>query len=367
MRKPRKKWFNEYIDKFKWLVEKSKVNHRINLTLFTEEQKSSIRKYLSTFDAIPPEYELTKVLQVISIYSEYSYVEEYLIAKSTGDVRTSIRLTKGEIALNTYNAKINDARKNQVHPSRLEHWTHKGFSDEDAKYKLAEYHNKKSISLKLSHKSRRVYCDELDNPYCEKFYLYRGFNSEEAKNKIIEMKIRTSCSLESFILRYGIDEGTSKYNQIKIDRKNTIFEKYGRFNGWMPRTSKESIKFLVPIYKFARRLGVRKTDIHWGITGSREFVMNDMANSKIYFYDFVITSLKICVEYHGIIWHPRGDLSLWSSPVIKDVYSKYENDKAKEFCIVNAGYDVITVWSDCDKINAQTEIMEKIKNAINMR
>jgi len=98
-------------------------------------------------------------------------------------------------------------------------------------------------------------------------------------------------------------------------------------------------------------MGVQKTDIVWGISGNKEFVLTDFDNDRSYFYDFVIKSRKIIVEYNNLFWHPRKREE-WKGMGDYDDILQYQ--ELKEKLAISRGYAVYYVWNDdnlIEKIN----------------
>ena len=105
------------------------------------------------------------------------------------------------------------------------------------------------------------------------------------------------------------------------------------------------------LYKKIRKNGVQKTDIVWGISGSKEFVLTDFDNDRSYFYNFVIKSKKIIVEYNNLFWHPRKREE-WRGIGDYDKILQYQ--EIKEKLAISRGYVVYYVWNDdnlIEKIN----------------
>lgn len=101
-------------------------------------------------------------------------------------------------------------------------------------------------------------------------------------------------------------------------------------------------------------IDITKNDIVWGISNNKEFILTDFEKNKSYFYDFVVKSKKIIIEYNNSFWHPRVGKE-WKGILNYDELLK--RDKDKEELAINRGYRVYYIWNDDDieaKINELT-------------
>lgn len=199
-------------------------------------------------------------------------------------------------------------------------------------------------------------------------------------------------TLESHIERYGKEEGTIRYNETsrKKSYSSTIdfyIEKYGETEGtikfnerqekWQTslnktmvnsrtpnkrfRASKESLAFLIPIYKFIRKNGINKENIYIGAGGRREYIKT--YKSTIVAYDFVVEPLKLVIEYDGAAFHPKSiNEENWIHPYHKEGPEQYyiKDQEKKEF-MVNKGFKYFVIRSDDTGIIKQ----EKTQDIIN--
>ena len=158
-----------------------------------------------------------------------------------------------------------------------EYWTSRGYTDEDAIYEVSKYQKENS----------KIFIQKMiDNPsdYTSRvptqigYYLKKGYSDEESKQMLKKRQSKTT--LESFIERYGEYDGTLKYNiNVKnigyISSRKYYLDKYGNEEGNkiyddrilrritpMSKSSKESFRFLLKIYKFLRRNVIDKNDIY---------------------------------------------------------------------------------------------------------
>jgi len=234
----------------------------------------------------------------------------------------------------------------------------KSISLEEAE-KIVKYRkNKKSVESKEMHKNLKMtgHSYRENNPLCIEYYMKRGSEQKEAIGLLESHLKKTRTSFEGFMIRYG-DENVAKekFNEFVENRRLTWFEKYGRNTPILPRTSKESLRFFIPLYKDIRRLGFQKENIFWGIKGSREFFIK--YNEDTFAYDFTISGIKYIIEYNGSFWHsnPLGNYIGFLSE--DDIIAK---DNKKKNAALRSGFRYKTVWDTDDFYLVRKQILEEI-------
>jgi hypothetical protein len=234
----------------------------------------------------------------------------------------------------------------------------KSISLEEAEKVVKNRKKKKSIESKNMHQKLKKsgYSYRENNPMCIEYYIKRGSDEKEA-NELLRLHLeKTRNSIDGFFMRYGDEDiAIEKYSEYIKNRKLTWFEKYGRNTPMLPRTSKESLKFFIPLYKNIRRLGLQKEDIQWGIAGSREFFIGDEGDT--FAYDFTIKSIKYIIEYNGSFWHsnPLGDYKGFLSEDI--IIAK---DYKKKNVAIKKGFRYKTVWDTDDFSLVRKQILKEV-------
>jgi hypothetical protein len=214
-------------------------------------------------------------------------------------------------------------------------------------------------------------CERKDSISFEYFLSKNNDDYEKAKIEYNERLKSISVNLEGFINRYGEIEGSKKYNdnieRIKERIKNYFSnltpeqrkEKYSitpekigqkKYNEWIVKTmvpftraSKESeILFRDVISKLEHN----DNDIYIGIDDKKEYFIRD--GKKIFFYDFVIKSEKIIIEYNGVAWHPKLENIEHFKPIGTKLSAieLYNNQQYKISLAKSKGFKVLEIWSD---------------------
>ena len=245
--------------------------------------------------------------------------------------------------------------KNKASFGRIEFWTNKGFSLEEAEKIKKEHYDKLGELGQKATKELNEKCPERRKEQQKKatqtlqlrktlqYWTDLGFSLEEAREKTKKYLNPPKHDLQSFIERHGEELGYEKYIQSSEKRKETKLKKYGKiFNN--PCVSKTSLTFFKPLYRLLRKSGFKKEDIMWGIKGAREFTTKDPTTNNNYSYDFTILSKKLIVEFNDPFWHAR-DKECWKNP-FSTYEESLEKDKHKLEVVNRFGFDIIWVWSD---------------------
>jgi len=205
------------------------------------------------------------------------------------------------------------------------------------------------------------------------FWLNKGYSQADAKDIISE--IQNTTGYQKNISKFGFEEGIKRTKRFVEKRKNTFNNKskseleeiYSKQDScsmkWalnkykdrdvairernkvilsrtrrLDRTSKESIKCLIPLYKKIRmELGIDRDDVFWGIGNRDEYFLR--SENGIRYYDFTIKSKKIIVEYHGEVWH--GQKSLAGDTTA--------NDEHKRSLALKHNFSYYVIWSNYSK------------------
>lgn len=247
--------------------------------------------------------------------------------------------------------KLKNKLKSRKRPTRNNSWFKPEYWIEKYSLSYEEAVIRVSKIQAENNKKRKGYFRH-QHPSNIEYYMKMGHNKETAivltkeYNKTIyisNVKNLPEAEYNKFKLRYKV-------------RSNNMIEKYGT-SVISSNVSKESLRFFIKLYKKLRRHGFEKSDIRWGIQGSREFGTRYENNN--YLYDFCVLSKKIIIEYNGIFWHYRKDLE-WKNPFI--TIEESENKSILKSAVVRKlGYNLFIVWSD---ENLQTKINELFEEII---
>jgi len=251
--------------------------------------------------------------------------------------------------------KIDRSKQNNYDPSYIAN-VH-DITLEEAKIRIKNSKVKLSVSSKKSMKELKLsgYNFRENNPLCLEYWEIR--TPEKAIENYNYHMLSTRTNVEGFSIRHGAENGQELFDNWVKNRRQTFIERYGSTAPVSGRTSKQSIKFFIPLYKELRQMGFHKNDICWGIRGSKEFCT--MHEGKSYFYDFTIKSIRYIIEYNGSFWHSHPDTDYRG---FLDEQSIIDKDRLKKKIMSERDYTITEVWDFEDEVAARKRILEEIKN-----
>jgi hypothetical protein len=294
---------------------------------------------------------------------------------------------------------------------KLEFWTKRGWSLDEAKQKVSEIQSKNSKKFSEKRKQNPNLYDSVTTNQIG-YWIKRGYSQKEAKQKVSERQ--SVFSKDKLIKKYGKEKGLellqkrnekwvaslysnndmNEVNKLKAITIENLNKKYGptfateKYKNWVDKlgiaaierlkrgekvrfylnASKQSQSVFIDFYRKMIDL-FGETKVFLGIDNKREFYLWD--DKKIYFYDFVICPLNLIFEYNGSHVHPNRDLlsedqwNNWKHAFTKKpAQETYESDQHKKLIAQRAGFDLVTLW-DSDTIEYNREIVsESIKSKL---
>lgn len=251
-----------------------------------------------------------------------------------------------------------------------------------------EYCNKQSVTNTFEYKNKKygMTKEEFDEYNASRAVtlenLQQKYGEETGKEKFIDYcnKQRTAgISLEYFIEKYGVDAGTIKHAEVSAAKSPSLvnfkrrygddlgLEKYiefmsNRFCSFYSKVSQDMFD------KICLHLPESLLNHVYYATKNKEFGKYDDINKCYYFYDFVISSIKICIEFHGDMWHANPNRYSADDYIkVKGLgsYAKdiWAHDALKKQLLENLGYEYITIWESDFNSDPEKTIMECV-NAI---
>lgn len=215
-------------------------------------------------------------------------------------------------------------------PSEVKHWTRKGFSEEEALQKIADF--QRTQSLKGNNDETR----ELRSK------LYSGENNP--------------MSLQSL----------SKKNGVSVSEAIKLTPCYGRLGSLHPMFGKKHTPE-----------AIKKIGNHLNF-GQKSKIEHEMSDRIISFYggnkndyvdgwccDYVNHEKKIIVEFFGDFWHhnPRKYSKDWINPFTKRTSPQaWSRDERKISDLKNRGFKVIVVWERDWRLDRENQL-QRIKDA----
>jgi hypothetical protein len=311
----------------------------------------------------------------LKYYLDRGYSEEFGLSKIKKLQATcNIEIAKKIQSTLKNNPNLDKINKSKGNSNRWEFYldkinpnTNLLFTEIEAREKIYNKQRTGFVNLWKNHKNGTK--EMLTNMQL-KYYLNKGLDLQDAKNALVERKLQGAFTLENCILKYGKEIGTNKFIERQIKWRSTMNSKSDEDKNQikikqrlrLPRVSSVSIKLFESIIS---SLNLCIDDVYFN---NPEYFIYDDLTKRLYFYDFVIPSKKIAIEYNGTTFHPKPDATeeeklTWFNPLKKMNY--FDNlifDNYKNNLIIQKGYDLLVVWDD-DPFKLE-KCIEFIKNKI---
>lgn len=336
------KKIKDYKNKIEWLKKLKKYSSYFQNEKFIKNI-SIIEEYVNTFIKAPnsKQYRYLELLcDICSLYDDgiLQKVEEY---KNETKTSNKLKIRYGDEKQKEYIEVLKNKPKGTPNSwTMISYWLNKGYTEEEAKKMIK---NKRNIASRNGVNTRRKNNNyKNESPLSLIYWCSRGHSLDEAE--LLRRPYLNKCknTLPRYIETHGKELGIKLFNTASKSRKEKLISKYGSLVVGS-YVSKESLKILIKLYKKIRKGGIGRNDVVWGISNNKEFVLTDFENDKSYFYDFVVKSKKVIVEYNNSFWHPREDKE-WRSFLNYDETLKRDNLK-KELAI-KRGYKIYYIWED---------------------
>lgn len=175
-------------------------------------------------------------------------------------------------------------------------------------------------------------------------------------------KYKEKCRINSyanlpqyFIDRFGEEEGVEKFLEFNAKKRSFSVNKYTQ--------SKVAQEFITSVSSCFTNEKIKSFE------NSEYYVRT---TTGLYAYDLVFLNLKVCIEFHGDIWHmnPKKYAEFDIHP-IKNVPAKtiWDYDSKKQKAIEEKGFKYICIWESeykKDKENVVKTVIEEIEKWKNM-
>jgi len=209
-----------------------------------------------------------------------------------------------------------------------------------------EYNKDRSVTLnnlirrhglQIGENKYNEYVEKQRFSGCSEDYFKQKYGEIDGKIKFLEINKKKVNNLKNFILRYGNILGKVKYTEY-INNRSKYYSKSSQDLFWKIKT---------PNCYF------EEYNKEFGVLGETQY----------YFYDFVDTDLKKCIEYNGDYWHCNPmlyneDYITHYGITAKDIWLKDEN---KINMIKSLGYDIKIVWESEYLLDSNSIINECVE------
>lgn len=346
----------------------SRINHRINK--YKESRRNNAKtgcqicgKSMVKCDSV------MKSKYVCSVECKQKYKSS--LPKKLSILSVDYHVNAG-LSLKDAEEKVSQLQRARS-PRCIEYWITRGYSEDDAIKMVSEYQKRNTAANTMTKEER-----QKSSPRAIQYWLEKGFDFEDAQQHHKQFNDRSS--LNYFVLKYGLEQGTLAYTE-ECKRRAVVnsikgyVKKYGEAKGvdlWQNKykkrgpDSKQARAFFELLYQ-KLPAEVKQLKIYFKGLTDNEF--GTRGDGKYYYYDFVISDIKYCIEFNGSYWH--ADPTFYSSGTILKMFGKevlvddiWEHDRQKHLALASRGFVVKTVW--CKDKNLPLEhidlLVEEIKN-----
>ena len=174
------------------------------------------------------------------------------------------------------------------------------------------------------------------------YWLNKGYTYEEAHEKVTN--IQATNTVETYVKKYGYELGVEEWK--KRNRKwGEKMQEFRKNNGRSTSSySKAATELFDTVLKKLSDDAITFEKVYYA---NNELSKWDSINKRLYFYDFVIDDIKLCVEYNGIMFHPKPGNYEWVCLYSGKSYEEcIEYDSIKQQLIKDLCYELIVVWED---------------------
>ncbi len=233
--------------------------------------------------------------------------------------------------------------------------TGKLYTVEEAKEKVKNRQRKGAKIISEQRKGKKgVTCRSVE------YWKNKEFTEEEAKEKVRE--IQSTNNIQTYIKKYGEQEGIQKWIERNKKWGEQMQKKKMEIGHVGSAQSKSANELFSKVIDKLNEENIIFKKIYYG---EKEFAKWDKENKRVYFYDFVIPEISLCVEYNGIHFHPKeGDVN-WKGLFSGISYEeKLKYDKQKIKTIEDCGFKTLIVWEDEDVKTCVDKIVDMCKDLI---
>jgi hypothetical protein len=260
-----------------------------------------------------------------------------------------------------------------LRPCNKEFWFKMGYSEEDA---ILQIEGQKMVTLKgciarfgvkegtekwNEREGKRSSDGKLGSANIQ-YWLNKGYSEEEAKIKRSERQ--STFSLKKCIERYGEEEGKKRFTdrQIKWSKSLTTG---GKLKIGYSKISQELFYNILNRYDIDDR-----NDVYFG-THNKEFRL-EKENGGVWLYDFTDIKNKKIIEYNGDMYHgnpKKYKPSDYPHPFRKTITAQdmWDNDKEKNDKAKNDGFEVLVIWDSEYRWGNKQEIINKCITFLNKK
>lgn len=215
-----------------------------------------------------------------------------------------------------------------------------------------KYNKSRAVTLKnLINRHGEEIGRRIWENYCERQSLTKSWNwmvNQYGEEKAKEINKQKSLTLENFIKKYGEIEGEERWEAYCLKRIN-------------PYSQISQILFM----RLDKYLS-KKYTTYYATKGDGEWFVK--APGRVYYLDYYIRELNICIEFNGNTWHGNPKMFNKSDhchPIYRDVTAGelQENDKKRINFLKSKGIKTYIIW-ESDYNEKSFDYIQYISNVL---
>jgi hypothetical protein len=248
-----------------------------------------------------------------------------------------------------------DIKRICLTPTNSEFWVNRGYSENEAKFKISELQKEKNNKLiKLRKDNPNNYSATTSTQLG--YWLNKGYSKKESKIKLSERQ--KTFSKEICIQKYGEKEGLKIFTE-RQNKWSKSLSTGGNLKIGYSKISQDLFNVLLETYDIDNRNNI------YFATHNKEYKLDKCeSEGGIWLYDFTDINNKKIIEFHGDMYHgnpKKYKATDYPHPFRKTITAQdmWNKDKRKLNVAIEEGFDVLVIWDSEYRWGNKQEIINK--------
>jgi hypothetical protein len=248
-----------------------------------------------------------------------------------------------------------DIKRICLTPTNSEFWVNRGYSENEAKFKISELQKEKNNKLiKLRKDNPNNYSATTSTQLG--YWLNKGYSKKESKIKLSERQ--KTFSKEICIQKYGEEEGKKRFTE-RQNKWSKSLSTGGNLKIGYSKISQDLFNVLLETYDIDNRNNI------YFATHNKEYKLDKCeSEGGIWLYDFTDINNKKIIEFHGDMFHgnpKKYKATDYPHPFRKSITAldMWNKDKRKLNVAIEEGFDVLVIWDSEYRWGNKQEIINK--------
>lgn len=256
-----------------------------------------------------------------------------------------------------------DIKRICLTPTNSEFWVNRGYSENEAKFKISELQKEKNNKLiKLRKDNPNNYSATTSTQLG--YWLNKGYSKKESKIKLSERQ--KTFSKEICIQKYGEEEGKKRFTE-RQNKWSKSLSTGGNLKIGYSKISQDLFNVLLETYDIDNRNNI------YFATHNKEYKLDKCeSEGGIWLYDFTDINNKKIIEFHGDMFHgnpKKYKATDYPHPFRKTITAQkmWDKDKRKLDVAIEEGFGVLVIWDSEYRWGNKQEIIDKCVAFLNKK